>query len=281
MIGVFRNKTILTIIAVVMMAVFLFAGCGGNQTGAKGKIEKPEDLAGKKVGVQVGTTADESAEKFLQTTKFDVIKYDQIIQPFSDLKTGRLDAIIVDEVVARYYVTTDPKSYAVTGARLTNEPIGICIKKENAAFRDKIDDVIVELRKEGKLKELSEKWFGEDLTANVDGMATEVTGKGSVPAGMKVLRVGVDDTYPPMEFKDEKNNTVGFDIDLAKEIGKKLGLEVEFISTAWDGIFTSLNTDKFDMIVSSVSINEERQQNFSLTKPYIANAQVIVVAPEK
>jgi polar amino acid transport system substrate-binding protein len=97
---------------------------------------------------------------------------------------------------------------------------------------------------------------------------------------MKVLRVGVDDVYPPMEYKDEKNNTVGFDMDLAKEIGKKLGMEVEIISTAWDGIFTSLNTDKFDCIISSVSINEDRQKNYALTKPYIANAQVIVVQPE-
>jgi polar amino acid transport system substrate-binding protein len=66
---------------------------------------------------------------------------------------------------------------------------------------------------------------------------------------------------------------------MAKEIGKKLGLEVEFVSTAWDGIFTSLNTSKFDCIISAVSINEKRQKNFALTKPYIANAQVMVVRP--
>jgi polar amino acid transport system substrate-binding protein len=83
-----------------------------------------------------------------------------------------------------------------------------------------------------------------------------------------------------MEFKDEKNELVGFDVDLAKAIGEKLGLQVEFVSTAWDGIFTSLNTDKFDAIISSISVNEERQKNFALTKPYIANAQVIVVSAD-
>jgi ABC-type amino acid transport substrate-binding protein len=236
-------------------------------------------MAGKKVGVQVGTTADESAEKYLKSFKFDVVKYDQILQTFTDLKTGRLDVIIVDEVVAKYYVAKDPKSYKVTGSRLTNEPIGICFEKSNAAFRDKVDDVIVELRKEGVLKSISQKWFGEDLTSAVDGAAAEKTGKGSVPAGKKVLKIGVDDVYPPMEFKDDKNMIIGFDVDMAREIGKKLGLEVEFVSTAWDGIFTSLNTQKFDCIISSVSINEERQKNFALTKPYIANAQVMVVMP--
>lgn len=279
----FRKKSLLLVMALTVLITFVLSACGqSTSSGVKNAdIQKPEDLTGKKVGVQVGTTADESAQEYLKTIKFEVTKYDQIIQPFSDLKTGRLDAIIVDEVVAKYYVAKEPASYKVTGARLTNEPIGICFKKENTAMRDKVDDLIVEMRKDGSLKTISEKWFGDDLTTNVDGAATEVTNSGSFPADKKVLKVGVDDVYPPMEFKDEKNTTVGFDVDLAKEIGKRLGMEVEFVSTAWDGIFTSLNTDKFDLIISSVSINEERQKNFALTKPYIANAQVIVVDPAK
>lgn len=271
------KKNFFALAALVVLAAFVFTGCG--TTSKVTNIQKPEDLAGLKVGVQVGTTADESVEKYKATIDFDVTKYDQIIQPFTDLKTGRLDAIIVDEVVAKYYVTQSPKDYKVTGEKLTNEPIGICFKKGNEAMRDKVDDLIVEMRDDGTLKTISEKWFGEDLTGNVDGAATAATGTGSFPADKKVLRVGVDDVYPPMEFKDDKSETVGFDVDLAKELGKRLGMEVEFVSTAWDGIFTSINTDKFDCIISSVSINEDRQQNFALTKPYIANAQVIVVKP--
>ena len=275
--NVSMKKNLFVLVTLVVLVAFVFSGC--SQTSNGSNIQKPEDLAGKRVGVQVGTTADESVTKYLETIKFTLTKYDQIIQPFSDLKTGRLDAIIVDEVVARDYVAKDPKNYKVTGARLTNEPIGICVKKGNEAMRDKIDDLIVEMRKDGTLKTISQKWFGEDLTTNVDGAATEVTGTGSFSADKKVLKIGIDDVYPPMEYKDDKNNSVGFDIDLANEIGKRLGVEVEFVSTAWDGIFTSLNTDKFDCIISSVSINEERQQNFALTKAYIANAQVIVVKP--
>jgi ABC-type amino acid transport substrate-binding protein len=276
---VLKRRSLLVLIALIVLTAFVFAGCG--QTAKKGvDIQKPEDLAGLRVGCQVGTTADESCEEFKKTTDFTLTKYDQVIQPFQDLKTGRLDAVVVDEVVARYYEKTDSKSYKVTGEKLTNEPIGICFKKGNEALRDKVDDIIFEMRNDGSLKKISETWFGEDLTTNVDGAATEATGKGSVPADLKVLRVGVDDVYPPMEYKDEKTaKTVGFDIDLANAIGEKLGVKVEFVSTAWDGIFTSLNTDKFDCIISSVSINDDRQQNFALTKAYIANAQVIVVKP--
>lgn len=131
-------------------------------------IKEPKDLAGKKVGVQLNTTADESTVKYSAEVKFETTKYDQIIQCFSDLKAGRLDAVVVDEVVARDYVAKDKESYKVTSAKLTNEPIGVCFKKGNTALRDKVQKAIDELKAEGTLKTLSEKWFGEDITSNID-----------------------------------------------------------------------------------------------------------------
>lgn len=130
-------------------------------------ILEPKDLLDKNVGVQIGTTADESCAEYLKTTKFTLKQYDQVIQPFSDMKAGRLDAIIVDEVVARYYVQKDPASYKVSGARLTNEPIGMCFAKANTELRDKAQKALDELFADGTMKKLSEKWFGEDLTGNV------------------------------------------------------------------------------------------------------------------
>lgn len=94
----------------------------------------------------------------------------------------------------------------------------------------------------------------------------------------KVLTIGVDDTYPPMEFKASgSTEDQGFDIDMANEMGKRMGMAVKFQSTAWDGIFTALNSKKYDAICSSVSITEEREKNYVFTKPYIANAQEIIV----
>jgi len=127
-----------------------------------------KDLKGKVVGVQINTTAEEACKKFMKDTPFKELKtYDQVIQPFSDLKTGRLDAVVADEVVARDYVSKDKANYKVAGGRLTNEPIGIGFKKTNTALRDKIDKVLGEMRQDGTLKSISMKWFGEDLTSNV------------------------------------------------------------------------------------------------------------------
>ena len=277
-----KKKSLFLALVMVIIVAFAVSACAPAKKSVV--ITKPEDLKGLKVGVQLSTTADDSTKELLKTIPFEVQKYDQIIQTFADLKTGRVDAVVVDEVVARDYAKKDPTSFKVTDVRLTNEPIGICFKKANDKERDKFNAIIDEFAKDGTLKRISEKWFGEDLTGNIKSVGSEASQGTSdasfqFPADKKKLLVGVDDTYPPMEFKDEKNALVGFDVDLATEIGKKLGMEVEFVSTAWDGIFTSLKTDKFDCIISSVSINEERLANFSITKPYIANAQAIVVKP--
>lgn len=99
----------------------------------------------------------------------------------------------------------------------------------------------------------------------------------STDKSSNVFRVGIDDTYPPMEYKDEKGNNAGFDIELAKEIGKRLNKEVQFVPTAWTAIFTGLSSDKYDCIISSLSITEDRKKTIAYTRAYIANSQVLIV----
>lgn len=89
--------------------------------------------------------------------------------------------------------------------------------------------------------------------------------------------IGIDDTYPPMEFKDKDNKLVGYDIDMANEIAKKLGVKVEFVPTAWDGIFMALQSKKFDVIHSTVSITDERKKTMIFTEPYIFGGNAIFV----
>jgi polar amino acid transport system substrate-binding protein len=92
-----------------------------------------------------------------------------------------------------------------------------------------------------------------------------------------VLMVGMEVGYPPMEYLEEDGTTVtGFDYEVAGAIAAKLGLTVQVVDTAWDGIFSSLDSDRYDCIISSVSINPERQAAYNLTKPYVANKIVIV-----
>jgi len=92
-----------------------------------------------------------------------------------------------------------------------------------------------------------------------------------------LLSVGVEIGYPPMEYYDSDGVTLlGFDIELTKALADKLGLQVTYIDTAWEGIFAGLETGKYDIAVN-ITILPERQQKFNFTKPYIDSSMTIVI----
>lgn len=95
----------------------------------------------------------------------------------------------------------------------------------------------------------------------------------------KTIVVATDATWPPMEMLDAKKNIIGFDIDFLKAVAKEAGFKVEFKNTAWDGIFGGVEIGKYDAIISSVTITEERQKKYDFSLPYI-NAGQLLVAPK-
>jgi len=93
-----------------------------------------------------------------------------------------------------------------------------------------------------------------------------------------VLMIGMEVGYPPMEFYAEDGKTpLGFDVYMGKAIAAKLGLKPSFVDTAWDGIFASVDTSRYDAIMSSVTITEARQAAHNFSNPYIVNTLALVV----
>jgi polar amino acid transport system substrate-binding protein len=94
-----------------------------------------------------------------------------------------------------------------------------------------------------------------------------------------VLRVGAEITYPPFEYKDPNDGItpIGFDVDMGKALAEKLGLKYNIIDTAWDGIFAGVDKGDYDVVISGVTWTEARSLAHNFTKPYIGNAQSIVV----
>ncbi|ASJ22056.1 amino acid ABC transporter substrate-binding protein [Brachyspira hampsonii] len=95
-------------------------------------------------------------------------------------------------------------------------------------------------------------------------------------AGKLVL--GLDDTFAPMGFRDENGEVVGFDIDLAKEVASRLGVELEIKPIEWSSSILSLNKGDVDVLWNGVTINEARKQQINFSKPYLNNRLVIVKA---
>jgi polar amino acid transport system substrate-binding protein len=108
------------------------------------------------------------------------------------------------------------------------------------------------------------------------------TGCEKKPSGMTikpgVLSVGLEIGYPPMEYLAEDGKTpIGFDVSMGKAVAERMGLKVEFVDTAWDGIFAGVDTRKYDCIMSSVTITPARMGAHNFSKPYIQNTLAIVL----
>lgn len=93
----------------------------------------------------------------------------------------------------------------------------------------------------------------------------------------KKVVVGLDDQFPPMGFRDEKNNIVGFDIDMAREATKRMGVEVEFKPIDWKSKEAELKGKRVDMLWNGFTITEQRKEQVAFSKPYMNNSQAIVV----
>lgn len=92
----------------------------------------------------------------------------------------------------------------------------------------------------------------------------------------KELVIGLDDTFVPMGFKDESGELVGFDVELAKAVGKKLNKEVKFQAIDWSMKETELSGGNIDLIWNGYSINDERKAKVEFSKAYLNNTQIIV-----
>ncbi len=99
-------------------------------------------------------------------------------------------------------------------------------------------------------------------------------------SAVTTLVIATDATFPPMEMVDTNKAIVGFDIDLLTAAAKAGGFKVEFKNTAWDGIFGGLQGGKYDAIISSVTITDERKKDFDFSIPYVNAGQIIVVRTE-
>ncbi len=91
------------------------------------------------------------------------------------------------------------------------------------------------------------------------------------------LRVGLEPGYMPFEMKDKKGRLMGYDIDLAKNMAKAMGVKVKFVPTAWDGIIAGLVTNKYDIIISGMTVSQKRNLKVNFADPYVVVGQTILL----
>ena len=127
-------------------------------------IDKIADLGSMKVGVELQSSGQAAVEGNAVFSSIDeLVKYTTITEAILDLKAGGIDAIVADEIFARYAVSKEADQYQVATEVFNSENYGIGFRLEDVALRDKIDAIIDEMAADGTATEISMKWFGEDL----------------------------------------------------------------------------------------------------------------------
>lgn len=150
-----------------------------------------------------------------------------------------------------------------------------CGKKENAEeavaeTKEETTEVIAEEEAE-VTEETKEDTTGDEVVA--DGSLDYVLKKGE-------FILGLDDSFPPMGFVNEDQEIVGFDIDVAREVASRLGVELVLQPISWDAKEQELATNNIDCIWNGFSKNPDREKNLTLSNPYMTNTQVAVVLKE-
>ncbi|MBR5180586.1 MAG: transporter substrate-binding domain-containing protein, partial [Lachnospiraceae bacterium] len=126
---------------------------------------------------------------------------------------------------------------------------------------------------------------GKADSASASGSGTTATSETSESAKSTYEQIkengyitfATEGTYSPYSYHDDKNELVGFDVEVAKAVAEKLGVEAKFTETQWDGIIAGLDANKYDAIANQVSITEERQEKYLFSDPYTYAYGAVVV----
>ncbi|MBQ8353322.1 MAG: transporter substrate-binding domain-containing protein [Spirochaetaceae bacterium] len=254
-------KKSIAIIFTLMMIASVFAG------GAKEKIviNTADDLVGKKIGVQAGTTGELYVQENVKDAK--IASFKTGMDAALDLKNGAIDAIVLDELPAKEIVARNP-SLMIVDLDLATEAYAIAVKKGNAELLASINKTIADMKANGDYEALVNAFMPVDGNITIPDTVTINTDK--------VVKLGTNAAFPPFEYVDGKN-IVGFDISMGQKIAAGYGAKLEVVDMAFDSLIPALASDAIDFIAAGMSVTEERKKNVDFSDPYYESKQVVII----
>jgi polar amino acid transport system substrate-binding protein len=130
-------------------------------------IKDEASMAGKVIGTQSASSAEEymDGSAFFKEKVKEVKKYSDFVSAFMDLENGRVDAVVGDEITGRYYMSKHPEALEAVDVAIGEvSTFGIGFAKDNQQLRDEVQKVLNEMKADGTMAKISEKWFGKDIT---------------------------------------------------------------------------------------------------------------------
>lgn len=174
------------------------------------------------------------------------------------------------------------EKYTVLSEDFGAENYAIGFRRGDDALAKKVSDILEEMTNDGTAAKIAEKWFGENVMLADQQYPRELSEEEGDASLQYILDkgeliLGLDETFPPMGYRDENGDIIGFDIDLATEVCSRLGVKLKLQPINWDSKEMELSGKTIDCIWNGMSVTDERIEGMDLSKPYIANKQIIIV----
>ena len=138
-------------------------------------IQSKADLAGRKLGLQGGSTAEKAldGDAEFKASLDEVVPFEFNAVALMDLRQGGVDAVLMDLVAANYYIATEKADLVCLEETLLPEAYGIGFRKEDAELTEAVNNALFDMVKDGSLAQITEKWFGADISSVKDAMPAE------------------------------------------------------------------------------------------------------------
>ena len=259
----FTRRNFLAAVVAAALSLSLTA-CGSEPAE---KITSIDQLyEGKTIGVQLGTTSDQFATDDFGAD--NVEKYSKSADAVQALKTGKIDAVIVDNEPAKRFVEANP-DLMLLETPYADEDYSICLAK-GSELTAQINDAIAQLRENGTMDAILDKYLN-----GIEGAEGYVTPAGTEhPNG--TLTMATNATFPPYEYY-EGENVVGLDVEFATAICDILGYELVVEDMEFDAIIPAVSSGKADFGAAGMTVNPERLESADFTDSYCTGVQSIVV----
>ena len=250
------------------------ASAAGSEASTQA-IQALEDLAGKTVGVQLGTTGDllmseEVGEGEDKLGIAGVEQYNKAADAVQALLTNKIDAVCIDDQVAKNFVAANPDELTTLDTAFAEESYAIAVSKDNSDLTEQLNGAIAELKEDGTLDAILDKYI-----AKVEGAEGYVSPEGTeYPNGTLVMATNA--AFDPYEYI-ENGEIVGIDAEFAKALCDKLGYDLHIEDMEFDSIIAAVNSGKADFGMAGMTVTPERQEQIDFTDTYCTAAQSIIV----
>ena len=238
-------------------------------------IQTLEDLNGKTVGVQLGTTGDllmseEVGEGDDKLGLAGVEQYNKGADAVQALLTNKIDAVCIDDQVAKKFVEANPDKLTTLDTAFAEESYAIAVSKDNPDLTEALNGAIAELTADGTLDAILDKYI-----AKTEGAEGYTTPEGTeYPNGTLVMATNA--AFEPYEYV-ENGEIIGIDPEFAKALCDKLGYELQIEDMEFDSIIAAVNSGKADFGMAGMTVTPERQEEIDFTDTYCTAAQSIIV----